>query len=69
MIAAAAALVGGLESFNGAIVGGVIIGIAETFTGGYLGRGLREVAPFIVMVLVLVYKPYGLFGLKKIERV
>jgi len=69
LIAIVAALVGGLESFNGAILGGVIIGVAETFTGGYIGRGLREVVPFIVMVLVLFYKPYGLFGLEEIERV
>ncbi len=69
LIAIAGALVGGLESFKGAILGGVIIGVAETLTGGYIGRGLREVVPFIVMVLVLFYKPYGLFGLEEIERV
>ena len=69
LIAIAAALVGGLESFKGAILGGVIIGVAQTFTGGYIGYGLKEVVPFIIMVFVLIYKPYGLFGLEKIERV
>lgn len=69
LIAITGALVGGLESFKGAILGGVIIGVAETLTGGYIGRGLREVVPFIVMVSVLFYKPYGLFGLEEIERV
>lgn len=69
LIAIAAALVGGLESFKGAIWGGVIIGVAQTFTGGYIGYGLKEVIPFIIMVIVLIYKPYGLFGLEKIERV
>lgn len=69
LIAIAAALVGGLESFKGAIFGGVIIGVAQTFTGGYIGYGLKEVVPFIIMVLVLIYKPYGLFGLERIERV
>jgi len=69
LIAIAAALVGGLESFKGAIAGGIIIGVAETLTGGYIGHGLREVVPYIVMVLVLFYKPYGLFGLEEIERV
>lgn len=69
LIAIAAALVGGLESFKGAILGGVIMGVAQTFTGGYIGYGLKEVVPFIIMVLVLFYKPYGLFGLERIERV
>ena len=69
LIAMAAALVGGLESFKGAILGGVIMGVAEALTGGYIGHGLKEVIPYIIMVLVLIYKPYGLFGLEKIERV
>ena len=69
LIAMAAALVGGLESFKGAIFGGVIIGVCETFTGCYIGHGLKEVVPFIIMVFVLIYKPYGLFGLERIERV
>lgn len=69
MIAVAAALVGGLESFKGAIFGGLIIGVVQSLGGGYIGYGLKEVIPFIIMVLVLIYKPYGLFGLKRIERV
>jgi branched-chain amino acid transport system permease protein len=69
LVAVAAALVGGLESFKGAILGGVIMGVAQTFTGGYIGYGLKEVVPFFIMVLVLIFKPYGLFGLVKIERV
>lgn len=69
LIAIAAALVGGLESFKGAVLGGLIMGVAQTFTGGYIGYGLKEVVPFLIMVLVLIFKPYGLFGLVKIERV
>ncbi|MBP8608613.1 MAG: branched-chain amino acid ABC transporter permease [Syntrophaceae bacterium] len=69
LIAISSALVGGLESFKGAILGGVIMGVAQTLTGGYIGYGLKEVVPFIIMVLVLIYKPYGLFGLVRIERV
>lgn len=69
LIAVASALIGGLESFEGAIVGGLIIGVAETFTGCYIGRNLKEVIPFIVMVLVIFCKPHGLFGLETIERV
>ena len=69
MIAVAAALVGGLESFKGAIYGGLIIGVVQALGGGYIGYGLKEVIAFIIMVLVLIYKPYGLFGLERIERV
>jgi branched-chain amino acid transport system permease protein len=69
LIAIAAALVGGLDSFKGAIVGGVIIGVAETLTGFYIGRNLKEVIPFAIMIFVVFLKPYGLFGLERIERV
>lgn len=62
-------ILGGLDSIAGAIVGGVIIGLLETFTGGYLSTSLREVIPYIVLVLILLVKPYGLFGSVEIERV
>jgi branched-chain amino acid transport system permease protein len=62
-------ILGGLESIGGAIIGGIIIGLVETFTGGYVSTSLREVVPYIVLVLILLVKPYGLFGLKEIERV
>ena len=65
-------LLGGLESFIGALIGGIIIGIAETFGGVYVdpfvGGGFKDIVPFILMLLVLILKPHGLFGLKKIER-
>lgn len=67
------ALLGGLDSIPGAIVGGFIIGLIESLAGGYLdplvGGGLKEVVPFIVLVLILMFKPYGLFGKREIERV
>ncbi|GGJ67767.1 branched-chain amino acid transport system permease protein [Anoxybacillus voinovskiensis] len=67
------AILGGLDSIQGAIIGGLIIGIIESMTGGYLdplvGGGLKEVVPFIILVLILMVKPYGLFGKKEIERV
>lgn len=69
LVAVAAALVGGLESFKGAIIGGIIIGVGETLTGFYIGRNLKEVVPFVIMVFVVLLKPYGLFGLARIERV
>jgi branched-chain amino acid transport system permease protein len=67
--ALAAALLGGMESIGGAVFAGMIIGIVEGIAAGYIGHGIREVAPFIVMMLVLIVRPYGLFGLEEIERV
>jgi len=62
-------ILGGLESIGGAILGGIVIGLLETFTGGYISTSLREVVPYIVLVLILLVKPYGLFGQVEIERV
>ncbi|HOG16001.1 MAG: High-affinity branched-chain amino acid transport system permease protein LivH [Syntrophaceae bacterium PtaU1.Bin231] len=62
-------ILGGLDSIGGAIVGGILIGLLETFTGGYLSPSLRDVVPYIVLVFILMVKPYGLFGLAEIERV
>ncbi|HYF96247.1 MAG TPA: branched-chain amino acid ABC transporter permease [Symbiobacteriaceae bacterium] len=66
------AILGGLDSVPGAIVGGFVIGILENLAGGYLDTfwpGIKEVAPFIALVLILLVKPYGLFGKEIIERV
>ncbi len=62
-------ILGGLDSIGGAIIGGVIIGLLETFTGGYISTSLREIIPYIVLIFILMVKPYGLFGLVEIERV
>ncbi|PWA11144.1 branched-chain amino acid ABC transporter permease [Pueribacillus theae] len=66
-------ILGGLDSILGAIIGGFIIGILQSLAGGYLdplvGGGLKEVAPFIVIILILMIKPHGLFGKGGIERV
>jgi len=66
-------ILGGLDSVAGAIVGGLIIGVLENLSGGYLdpifGGGVKEVAPFAALVLILMVKPYGLFGKVKIVRV
>ncbi|HYV66083.1 MAG TPA: branched-chain amino acid ABC transporter permease [Myxococcales bacterium] len=68
-----AVIVGGLDSIGGAILGGLIIGILENLSGGYLdpvfGGGVKEVAPFVALVLILMVRPYGLFGKVRIERV
>ncbi len=66
-------ILGGLESIPGAVLGGLIIGVFESLAGGYIdpyvGGGIKEVAPFIAMMLILLIRPYGLFGYEEIERV
>jgi branched-chain amino acid transport system permease protein len=70
-----AAILGGLDSVAGAVVGGLLIGVVVTLTAGYqdnlsfLGRGLSDVAPYIVMVAVLLARPAGLFGTRELTRV
>lgn len=64
-----AVLVGGLDSIVGAIVGGLIVGLLESLVTGYFSAELGEVIPFIVLLVVLLIKPYGLFGLVRIERI
>jgi len=62
-------ILGGLDSIGGAIIGGIIIGLLETMTGGYLSPSLRDVIPYVALVAILLVRPYGLFGLVEIERV
>ena len=70
-----AAILGGLDSTGGALVGGVLIGVAEAMAAGYqdqiafLGRGFGDVVPYVVMVAVLLVKPSGLFGTREMTRV
>jgi branched-chain amino acid transport system permease protein len=70
----AVVLLGGVDSIGGAIVAGIILGVLENVAAGYLdpllpGGGLAQVFPFIVMIIVLIFRPYGLFGLVRIERI
>jgi branched-chain amino acid transport system permease protein len=66
-------ILGGLESIPGAIIAGLIIGVGESIGAGYLdpfvGGGFSEVTPFLILLTVLILKPYGLFGYERIERV
>jgi len=57
-----AAVLGGFGSIPGAIVGGLIIGIVEALAGFYLPEGFKDVAPYVILLLVLIVKPEGLFG-------
>ena len=62
-------ILGGLDSVAGAIVGGAVIGLLEAYTAGYVGHGLNLIVPFVVLLAVLMVRPYGLFGKEIIERV
>src|SRR6185312_15762316 len=66
-------ILGGLDSIGGALLGGIIIGIVESLAGGYLdpyvGGGTKDFAPYLLMILVLMVRPYGIFGRRQIERV
>jgi branched-chain amino acid transport system permease protein len=68
-----AVVLGGLNSVPGAIVGGIVIGILQNFCGAYLDKyfpgGVKEIAPFVFMAVFLLFKPYGLWGWERIERV
>jgi branched-chain amino acid transport system permease protein len=68
-----AVVLGGLNSVPGAIVGGLIIGVLQNLADGYLSPftpgGVKDVFPFLVMVIILLFKPYGLWGWIRIERV
>ena len=57
-----AAVVGGFGSLPGAIVGGLVIGLVEALSGFYLPEGFKDIAPYIVVLIMLVVKPNGLFG-------
>ena len=66
-------ILGGLDSVLGAVVGGLVIGIVESMTAGYfdpiIGGGTKDFAPYVVMIIVLMIRPEGLFGRRLIERV
>ncbi len=69
-----ATILGGLDSILGAALGGMIIGVLENLSDGLCNTyfdlsGVKEVAPYIILVVILMIKPYGLFGTKEIERV
>lgn len=67
-----AAMLGGFESLSGALVGGIIIGLIENLSGVYLSKyfgGIKEVSAFIVLLIVLIIKPAGIFGAREEKRV
>ena len=66
-------VLGGLGAILGAIVGGLIVGIVENIAAGYLeplvGGGTKDFAPYLLMIVILMIRPYGIFGKRRIERV
>ena len=76
LLAFPAIILGGIDSISGAVVGGIIIGLALDLTAGYesslanvLGAGFHDIVPYLLMILVLLIRPYGLFGSRKAERI
>ncbi|HTS52075.1 MAG TPA: branched-chain amino acid ABC transporter permease [Burkholderiales bacterium] len=66
-------ILGGLDSIPGAIVGGLIVGMVENVAAGYVdplvGGGTKDFAPYVLMIIALMFRPYGIFGKRIIERV
>jgi branched-chain amino acid transport system permease protein len=73
LIVLPAVVLGGLNSIPGAIVGGIVIGVLQNLADGYISQftpgGVKEVAPFVFMVIFLLFKPFGFWGWERIERV
>jgi len=61
-------LLGGMNSIPGALVGGLILGVSESL-GGFWAAEVREIVPWILMILILIIRPWGLFGERRIERI
>jgi branched-chain amino acid transport system permease protein len=64
-----AIMFGGLDSVAGAILGGLIVGVLEKMAGGYIDPKVAEITPYIILLLILMIRPEGLFGMKRIERI
>ena len=64
-----ATILGGLDAVLGSGLGGLLIGITENLAGGYIGSGMKEVAGFAMIIVVLMVRPFGIFGERDIERV
>jgi len=66
-------ILGGFESVAGAIVGGLIVGVVESLSSGYIdplvGGGTKDFMPYVLMIAVLMVRPYGIFGKAPVQRV
>lgn len=64
-----AAVLGGIGSIPGAVAGGLLLGLSETFVSGYLASTYRDAIAFLLLILILLYRPAGLFGKNTVEKV
>jgi branched-chain amino acid transport system permease protein len=66
-------ILGGLDSVIGAVIAGPIVGIVEALSAGYIdplvGGGTKDFIPYVLMIIVLMIRPYGMFGTRQVERV
>ena len=76
LIALPAIILGGLDSLEGAVIGGLAVGVVQALVGSYqrdlapwLGDNFAVVSPYVLMLLVLLAKPYGIFGTPEVRRV
>ena len=65
----AVAIIGGLQSGTGVLVGGLILGLSEQFTARYISTGYKDAPGFVFLILVLMVRPVGLFGKKAVTKV
>lgn len=63
------AVIGGFTSIPGAVVGGLAVGLIETYSGVLIGSAFKNLVPFVLLMLLLVFRPYGLFGAADVQRV
>ncbi|MFA5527767.1 MAG: branched-chain amino acid ABC transporter permease [Peptostreptococcales bacterium] len=64
-----AAVLGGIGVLYGSVIGGLVVGLSESFAASYLGGGYRDAIAFLILIIVLILKPNGLFGKKAVEKV
>ncbi len=69
LVAFPAAIIGGLDAVGGAVLGGFIVGLTDAYAGEYISYDFSKSAVFIVMLIVLIVRPSGLFGSKEVHRV
>lgn len=64
-----ATILGGLDSVIGSGFGGVLVGVVENLAGGYAGSGMKDIAGFLMIIVILMVRPFGLFGEREVVRV